>query len=762
VLRLAFSAFALALTLVACGPSDPLAEIEKQQAQGAWADTIEPLRELLEERPRDAEVLYRYGLALTATGQHNLAHWSLRLAMEDPEWLVPAGLEMAQGMLYTTNFQESIDAATAVLEADPDNLRALLLRGVAYTESNLDQEAAIADARRVFELDPDNMDAFKPLVLGLLSLDRGEEAGEVISDLGRRLDEADADDTTTAWHCATTALFADESGEQELAAERWERCLEKYPGVSNVVVNAADFYSEQGDVERRTEVLRAALAAEPESREFRLMLAGQLRFLGENDEADALLLAATEGLAPGMGAQAWTDLAKHRQDVGDFAGAVEAMDRAVETVSQVSKPWAQLLFDQADALILAGEYERALAVANQTEVAAHAAMIRARVAQERGEYREALGYYDEAFRLWPDNTWGFYYAALAAEAIGDFERAMESYRSSIRLDPAATDARTRAARYLLARGRPAAAFGMLRFKVDVAPLEDEGEILGIYLWARAGQAGPLGAALTAVSQQRPAILGRAVAAAARGARDRSGAAAAVGVLGDWQDQGVLDLTDPSQADALRALVRYAHEAGSLAEAEATAARAVRSHPDSARLHAIAGYAASLREAPAAEVRAAYERALALDPEDPWAHAGLGELALADDPQTALEHFERAAAAAPAEAAYPRQAAQALVALGRGEEAEARLEASLIQHPTDAEAAETLARLRSARGESSERTLELANRAVLMGRGPDALDLVSHIYEQRNDPERAQRAAEQAQEMRSRLGSDPEAAGPRPS
>jgi tetratricopeptide (TPR) repeat protein len=66
---------------------------------------------------------------------------------------------------------------------------------------------------------------------------------------------------------------------------------------------------------------------------------------------------------------------------------------------------------------------------------------------------------------------------------------------------------------------------------------------------------------------------------------------------------------------------------------------------------------------------ALERALALDPEDPWTNNLKGQVLMAGgQAEAALEHFRRALAKAPAEADLAANAAGALMALGRAAEA----------------------------------------------------------------------------------------------
>jgi hypothetical protein len=80
---------ALAAPIAGC-QRDPLerARIFKRRKVESSADL---LREVLKKRPEDPEANFRYGVALIASGQHSLALWSLRKAMESPSgWSRPA------------------------------------------------------------------------------------------------------------------------------------------------------------------------------------------------------------------------------------------------------------------------------------------------------------------------------------------------------------------------------------------------------------------------------------------------------------------------------------------------------------------------------------------------------------------------------------------------------------------------------------------------------------------------------------------------
>ena len=176
----AFIAMLLQLSLVGCGPSDPLEAILEMQSRGEFEESLEPLRDLLAERPGDAEVLFIYGRTLTVTGKSGLAEWSLREAMRDPDWLVPAGTMLAIDSARSANYEAAIDAATQVLDVEPDNVDALMIRSNAYAHSRMNHEAALEDVDRILELDPDNMQVLEAKTLALLGLERIDEVAEAM------------------------------------------------------------------------------------------------------------------------------------------------------------------------------------------------------------------------------------------------------------------------------------------------------------------------------------------------------------------------------------------------------------------------------------------------------------------------------------------------------------------------------------------------------------------------------------------------------
>jgi Flp pilus assembly protein TadD len=175
--RTSWVAGLLALVLVAgCDAGDPLQSIREQQQAGDYAATLDPLRNLTAEKPENAEANYLYGTALLYTGEPSLATFPLRQAMEDPAWLESAGMQLAQAGLVSGDFNEVVNATTRILEKHPDDTQALLFRAQAQAHWKQNPTAALTDADRVLELQPDMLEVYEPKILALLALGRHDEA----------------------------------------------------------------------------------------------------------------------------------------------------------------------------------------------------------------------------------------------------------------------------------------------------------------------------------------------------------------------------------------------------------------------------------------------------------------------------------------------------------------------------------------------------------------------------------------------------------
>jgi tetratricopeptide (TPR) repeat protein len=713
----------LATFLAACSGGDALEEARSLQAQGRYEASLEPLAELLDS-DANPEALFLYGLALSETNRSSQALWSLRQAMQSPEWLTPAGLLLAQNATRSGNNDHAIEVLTDILEVHPDHIGALELRAYAYVHTRRYFAEALEDTERILAIDPGALRVRNVQAAALLGLDRIEEAGAIIAELEQQaLGPGGAEDDgghpfsgnpdLAGLYCVSQAAFADAKGDGVAAAAAFDACLEQYPADASVLKAAVEFFDARGEGDKALKALEVALEASGDTRAVRIPYVLRLQAAGRDEDAEAVLRAATEKAR----ARPWADLAGFLLERGDEGPALEAYERAAE-LEDGRDP--SIAFSYAEALVAAGRLDEAEAVAEGL-ADAHRHLLVGRIHLERKDYASALASLSEGVRLWPNSAAARLYAAIAAERMGDFERAIEEYRYSIRSGPAETDARLRLAQLHASEGDYAAAYSiLLHGGPSRAPHDFESVLLLTELSARLGmRARPIPQAFLRDPGKRALL----VVAMARGVRAGHGSRLAVEAVRSHQ----LDLLDPAYAPALVSLTSDLVKLGEAERAVGLNREAIKKHPNSAVLHEALGK--TLRDTGATEAaRNAFERALELDSDRVGALVGLAGLDLeADALESAQRRYERAvkAEADSVEAGLGR--AEVLRGLGRIPESEQALEELLEQQPYAGSAALRLAQSRAERrAEDTTRTLALARAAERFNAGPEASTLVRDL------------------------------------
>ena len=85
-------------------------------------------------------------------------------------------------MLESRTAPDSIPIIDEILELEPENIPALVLRIQAYQATSRNEDALV-DIERVLELDPDNIPVLVPRVTALIAIGADRRGGE--SDRGR-------------------------------------------------------------------------------------------------------------------------------------------------------------------------------------------------------------------------------------------------------------------------------------------------------------------------------------------------------------------------------------------------------------------------------------------------------------------------------------------------------------------------------------------------------------------------------------------------
>ena len=708
-----------------CQPaSDPLEEIRGMHREGRYAASLTPLRRLIDRDPSQLEAHLLLGSALLRSGQAGLAIWPLSRAREVPEYSVEAGMLLTRAMLESRSAPDAIAAIDRVLELEPENLGALILRAEAYTATNRFPEAR-ADLERVLELDPENLDALVPRVIALLALEEVEAAELAIEQARSRFASADPEvpEALHARLCIADALFTFEKGDGAAAEIRYTECLEHFPTDPLAVTETAAYYQRTGRVGEATEILQRAYEA-TRSTYFRVGLAQRMGALGNFEEQERLLREEAEERPSWL---AWFNVADLHVQREAWDPAIDAFERAA---AETAAPNPKLLFAFADTLVQAGQYDRAREINRQISAPELRHLIRGRILLEEGDPAGSLQAFEEGIRLWPNNAAGRYLAGLAAQQLGNFERASSHFREALRAEPGRTEAGLLLAELYAARGDMNGALDAVGRYVRSHRADPEGYLLTIRI-AHDMEHFDLAATGLERLMLLPGQAPRAVAEEARLVALRRGPEGAIQVVEDSE----LALTDPANAPALRMLLVQLAAAGDHERARREIRSALEAEPQAAIFHELHGQVLRAAGAPAAEARAAFRSAIDLEPDSAGALSGLAELtAEAGELDAAVALFERAAAADPGDPEPTLRAARLLADAGRGPAAQSRLETLLVQHPRSGDAALALAELLEERGELEAAT-RYARRAAWL-RTPASVETLERLREKQAAPQSA--------------------------
>jgi len=701
---------------LACGPSDPLEEIREAHAAGEFANTIKPLRAILDRDPLQTEAALLLGRALLRTGDAGLAVWPLRKAAETPEFAVDAGLLLTQAMIESRTAPDAIKEIDRVLAIEPNNVRALALRADANrADGNL--EESLEDIERVLEQDPGNLPVLVTRVTALIALDRIDEAETALDVAQASFDEAEVEvaHTMLARLCVARALFAFQKGDHDTAERYFADCAERFATERVAVAEIIIFYDRIGRAERATEILERA-AEESESGLFRTLLARRLGALGEPEEEERLLREEAETRGSVL---AWFVIADYYVQRDRFDEAIEAFEHALS----VGPASPRLRFAYADTLVQAERFGDARKVAMGLEQPEFRNLILGRILLGEGNDRRALAAFESGIRLWPNNEVARFFAGQAAERVGDFPRATSHYRESFRTNPGATEAGRALAELYASRGLHDDALKIAARYIQAHAADPEAYLMSIRIAHAGGRERIVTQGLLRLGQMPE----QAVVAVAEGA-----SLLAAGGNTEQAVQAVesaeLDPTDPSNAIALRVLIEQFGLLGQHEKAAALIEPALAAHPDEAVFHELQGNA-ERAAGHADSARAAYERALELDTDSWRTFAGLAALAAeSGDPTRALTLYDRAIAADP-DGPAPALAAVALVRETDSEKTAQRLTQLLEQHPREAAAANELAGILADRG-ALDRASVYARRAAWFAL-PEAGETVARIEKLRS-------------------------------
>jgi tetratricopeptide (TPR) repeat protein len=713
-----------------------MAEVRALQDVGQFSASIDELREILAVRPDDPEASYRLGVALVQTGEASRAVWPLQKAAESPDYAVAASLLLASAHFANGNFEAVVAAADRALEVDPNHMVALRMRAKGNLGAS-DLEAAMADTQRMLEDSPDDYTA--NLLHATILSDSGKlEEAEAASLRVKEIGEASGDPSTAPRACLWPAFFAkDQRKDPKKAESLYQECLKKYPGNAFVTNQSMGFYDAIGKPERATELIREAAQQAPENLSMQASLASRLETVGDKEGAEKVLLAAVESF---KSAGAWDLLANYYRRIGESQKALDAQEKVIELSGE---PTDALRFVQADLLIDLDQLDRAETVAREIKEPTYATLIRGRIQLERGDAQAALASFEQGIRNWPNNAGARYLAGLAAQKLGDYDRAIAELREAMRIDNPGTDAARVLARIHYQRGewRDAikAASAALRRPGGKTP---DALIVAVRSFVATRQ---WGEARTAAERliQLPDSKALGIAELAGVDRAAKGPDAAIAVI----RKSGLDLTDPANEVVLRALVENSFAAGKGASALTAVDAALAKHGDLASLHELRGYTLGRLDR-IDEAKAEFEKALQLDANNAAATGALATLrGRQGDRAGAIELYDAAARLSEPPEPYSYQAAQLVLASGDAAGAEARLRELVRKDPGNVGARNDLAWLLAEKGADLDTALALAEAAKRIDASADVLDTLGWVHLKRGETQQAVQSFEQALERR---------------
>jgi tetratricopeptide (TPR) repeat protein len=448
---------------------------------------------------------------------------------------------------------------------------------------------------------------------------------------------------------------------------------------------------QQGRFAAARSALEEALARRPGYPPARLRLADVLRLEGDEEAARRLY----EGLAeePGFGAAARGQLGRLALAAGRPGEAAEHLRRALEsqpTATELHHPLAMALKALGDA----GEAERLLArgggvpARHPDPLVAAVAGLRTGVpvyldragrAAAEGDWETAVGLYEEALRLEPDDPAVLRGLAGTLAARGERRRAIELYRRVLGLDPGQRGVRTQLARLLELEGETAHALDQYRAAAEEGAGAEEAHLHLAGALLRAGRPGDAALVfdrfLEAHPGDRRALLGRVQALAAGG-------------RGDAARRSLASFLDghPDDLEARLLAGQLATRAGAADDGEAAfravlGAAAAAPGLKAAAAHNLGNLLASAGRLE--EARGSYSRAVELDPALVPARVALAEIHLrGGEAGAAAGQLAAAVATAPDRLDLRLLEVRALAADGREVVALQRLDAALERFPDE--------------------------------------------------------------------------------
>ncbi len=236
---------------------DRLVEASRMAAEGDVEGALAIFRQVVEERPQDAQAHFRLGLALAESGDDEAAVLSLGKAVEIDPQITDAYLALGNSYLRMEDRRSAFLAFNEAAKVAPENASTWFNLGSLYYLGG-SFEPAIRALRKARELRPDDPEIH--FRIGMTEMNQGLLRDAIIS---FRVAVRQKPDHAEAWINLANVLTVEQQFDE--AEQAVGRALELQPGWSDAL-NARGVLAQARD--RDDEALRLfeeALAADPEN-----------------------------------------------------------------------------------------------------------------------------------------------------------------------------------------------------------------------------------------------------------------------------------------------------------------------------------------------------------------------------------------------------------------------------------------------------------------------------------------------------------------
>jgi len=387
-----------------------------------WDEAVIEYKNATKLAPNDAAAHYGLAKAYLGRKEPRNAYWELEETVRLDPKDVQARIDHGEFLLFGRGeeLENAVKSGDAIIAADPKRWEGYALKGRALTALGRHEEAGEAFEAGV-KVAPDQ----PPVVL--LWANHLKQAGklEAAEAEYKKLAELAPGFGTAA---ALGGFYAsapnrDRDADAEAAYRKALEVAKPEELVFATTVMANFLASRERGAEAE-DVLKHAIATQPDSVDLIYALAAFYAQQGRKAEADKMIEQATT--AQPEKAEPWLVLSAHRGKAGDLDGALEAADRAVKLApdNELAKlRRAEVLVDigarQGDSAVLAQAEAAINAILTQNEEHAEANFVRGKLELARHDFPAALSALRRTIERRPDMAQAYFLSGSAKFLSGD-------------------------------------------------------------------------------------------------------------------------------------------------------------------------------------------------------------------------------------------------------------------------------------------------------------------------------------------------------